>query len=72
MRKPNTTELEDLVRWFTRHMSAETRVQLMGDLPVHYKLLYPSVSDEQLHYRVSQRLEAVSGQSDIIPHLINL
>ncbi len=60
-------ELEDLVRWFTHHMSAETRRQLMGQLPVHYALLFPGVSHEAITSRVQQELSKAAAQQDPLP-----
>jgi hypothetical protein len=67
MRKLTTRELEDLVRWFTYHMSQDTRRQLMGDMPVHYKLLYPTVPDDVLREKVIGRIRQVEGQRDGLP-----
>lgn len=62
-RKPHTGELEDLVRWFTRRMTPEDRRALMGDLPVHYKLLYPTVSADVIIGNVSARLAFIADKS---------
>ncbi len=48
MRKPHQGELETLVRWFADRMKPEDRRALMGELPVHYKLLYPGVPPETI------------------------
>lgn len=72
MRKLVTHELEDLVAWFTTHMSGEMRRQLMAERPVSYKILYPGVSNEQLAYQMGKRIEAVEAQVDILPPSRNL
>jgi hypothetical protein len=68
MRKLTTPELEDLVRWFTYRMKAEQRRELMGDLPRHYKMLYPSVSNETIADAVAVRLETAEGWSGPLPN----
>jgi hypothetical protein len=65
-------ELEDLVRWFTQHMSQETRADLMGQLPVHYSLLYPGVRHEAIAGQVMQQLEEAASQQDPLPGTRNL
>jgi hypothetical protein len=67
MRKLTTGELEDVVRWFTYRMPAEQRRELMGDLPRHYKMLYPSVSNETIAAAVTVRLETTADWSDPRP-----
>lgn len=67
MRQMTAHELGDLVRWFTHHMSQETRRQLMGDLPRHYAMLYPHVSPQVLASKVAERITEVSGQSSLLP-----
>ena len=68
MRRLNQHELEDLVRWFAYHMSQETRRQLMGDMPVHYALLYPGADPMILAHMVERRIAQVADQVDPVPH----
>jgi len=72
MRKLVSHEKDMLIMWMLTHMTSEQRRQLMGELPSIYKILYPSVSDETLALRMTQRIRQVEGQSDIIPHNVNL
>ena len=62
MRKLYQNELEDLVRWFTTHMNQETRAKLMGEMPVHYALLYPGVDKDVIVQRVLQALDRAEAQ----------
>jgi hypothetical protein len=69
MRTLYTDELCDLVRWFTYYMSPETRVDLMGDLPQHYALLYPGVSPEIITEQVKRRMEVKRNEGSPLPSL---
>jgi len=67
MRSLYHKELEELVRWFLHNISQETRGKLMGELPVHYKLLYPDVDTEIITRKVEERINQVAAQPDPIP-----
>ena len=66
-RKLYQGELEDLVRWFTTHMNQETRTRLMGEMPVHYKLLYPSANQDEIVHRVRLALDRAEAQISPLP-----
>jgi len=72
MRKLVGHEKDTLIMWMLTHMTSEQRRLFMGELPSIYKILYPTVSDEILTLRVTERIRQVEGQSDIIPHNVNL
>lgn len=67
MRKLYQNELEDLVRWFTTNMSQETRIRLMGEMPVHYALLYPGVDRDAIVSRVRLALDRADAQISPLP-----
>lgn len=67
MRKLYQNELEDLVRWFTTHMNQETRARLMGEMPVHYALLYPGVDHDAIVHRVRLALDRAEAQISPLP-----
>lgn len=66
MRNMTSFEKNILIRWFIHHMDQNTRGQLMGDLPVIYKLLHPNVSDEAITSHVESRIRVVEGQGNLI------
>ena len=65
-------EKDMLIRWMLTYMTGEQRQQLMGDLPVIYKILHPSVPDDAITSKVTQRFRKVENQSDILPPTVNL
>ena len=72
MRTQVNHEKDMLIRWMLTYMTGEQRQQLMGDLPVIYKILHPGVSDDAITFRVTQRFRRVESQSDILPPSVNL
>lgn len=40
----SVTQLETVVGWFLHRMGPEQRRQLMAELPLHYRALYPGAS----------------------------
>lgn len=49
------SRVEEIVEFLLKHMSMETRGKLMAEMPQHYALLYPGVSEETI-------IVAVRGQ----------
>jgi hypothetical protein len=72
MRTLVTHEKDMLIRWMLTYMTGEQRQQMMGDLPVVYKILHPGVPDDAITSKVIQRFRQVEGQSDILPAQVNL
>lgn len=72
MRKLSMWEMEMLIRWMLNYMPTDMRRRLMGDMPVIYKLLYPTVEQEMLNLRVEQRIQEVTGAPDVLPRRLNL
>ena len=72
MRTLVTHEKDMLIRWMLVYMTGEQRSQLMGDLPVIYKIIHPAVPDDAITAKVVQRIQRVEAQSDILPSQVNL
>lgn len=68
MRNVNSAEKDDLLRFFIRHMSQDQRVLLMATYPLHYKMLYPSVSDASIAFQVTRKLELMENSVNLLPH----
>lgn len=69
MRTVNTAEKDELLRFFLYHMSMDQRMLLMATYPLHYGMLFPSVSKETISFRVAGRLEWMEKHSkNIVPN----
>lgn len=63
MRNINTTEKDELLRFFLRHMSQEQRGLIMATYPLHYKMLYPSVAPETIAFKVVGKIKYMEENS---------
>lgn len=63
MRKLNTFEKDELLRFFLYHMGPEQRNLLMSTYPLHYKMLYPAVSPGVLPLKVKEQVEWMEEHS---------
>jgi len=67
MRKMYQSEVQTVLDWFLYRMPAETRRELMGDLPRHYAMLYPDADPAVITAAVTERIAQVSGQHYPLP-----
>ena len=63
MRNINAFEKDELLRFFLFHMSQEQRNLLMATYPLHYGMLFPTVSKETLAFKVAAKLEWMEENS---------
>jgi hypothetical protein len=68
----STFEKDELLRFFLHHMKAEQRILLMAKYPVHYAILYPSVSIDVINMRVLNTIESLPANDYVYgsgPHV---
>lgn len=63
MRKLTSFEKDELLRFFLHHMSQEQRRLIMATYPLHYAMLYPSVDQNILAFKVAARLDWMEENS---------
>jgi hypothetical protein len=68
----STFEKDELLRFFLHHMRSEQRVMLMAKYPVHYAILYPSVTVGVLNIRTQEAIESLPANDYVYgsgPHI---
>jgi hypothetical protein len=65
MRNLYPAEERTILDWFLYRMTQEQRRELMGDLPRHYAMLYPSVDPAVLCAAVERQINKYEQQTDI-------
>ena len=65
MRDLYPAEERTVLDWFLYRMTQEQRRELMGDLPRHYAMLYPSVDPAVLCAAVERQISKYEQQQDI-------
>ena len=63
MRKLTPFERDELLRFFLHYMKQEQRNLLMTTYPLHYQMLYPTVSKETISFKVAARIEWMEENS---------